>query len=110
MNRDEALSILKEYTKNDSLLKHAYAVEAAMRAYAQEYNEDQELWGIVGLLHDFDYEMFPEEHPMKGSQILKTKGVVEPIRNAILGHANFTGVSRDGCLGTQRDQGRGRVR
>ncbi len=95
MNRDQALEILREYTKSDSLLKHAYAVEAAMRAYAGEHNEDEELWGVVGLLHDFDYEMYPDEHPMKGSKILEEKGAPEEIRRAILGHANFTGVPRD---------------
>lgn len=95
MTREEALDILKEYTKTDSLLKHAYAVEAAMRAYAKKYGEDEELWGVVGLLHDFDYEKFPDEHPMKGSEILKEKGVSEEIRTAILGHADFSGVPRE---------------
>jgi len=95
MTRDEALTILKEYTKSESLLKHAYAVEAAMRAYARKFGEDEELWGIVGLLHDFDYEMYPDEHPMKGSEILEEKGVPEEIRTAILGHANYTGVPRE---------------
>ncbi len=95
MTRDEALTILKEFTKSESLLKHAYAVEAAMRAYAQKYGEDEELWGSVGLLHDFDYEMYPDKHPMKGSEILKEKGVSEEIRTAILGHADYTGVPRE---------------
>ncbi len=95
MTREEALSILKEYTKSESLLKHAYAVEAAMRAYARKFGEDEELWGVVGLLHDFDYEMYPEEHPMKGSEILKEKGVPEEIRTAILGHADYSGVPRE---------------
>jgi len=95
MIRDQALSILKEYTQSESLLKHAYAVEAAMRAYAKKFAEDEELWGVVGLLHDFDYEKYPDEHPMKGSEILKEKGVSEEIRKAILGHANFSGVPRE---------------
>ena len=95
MTREEAHTILTEFTKSESLLKHAYAVEAAMRAYAQKYGEDEELWGVVGLLHDFDYEMFPDEHPMKGSEILKEKGVSEEIRTAILGHADFSGVPRE---------------
>lgn len=95
MTREEALTLLKEYTKSESLLKHAFAVEAAMRAYAKKFGEDEELWGVVGLLHDFDYEMFPDEHPMKGSKILEEKGVSEDIRKAILGHANYTGVARD---------------
>ena len=77
MNRQDALTLLKEYTKNDALLKHMYAVEAAMRAYATKYGEDVEKWGIAGLLHDFDYEMYPtaEEHPFKGSKILKEKAL-----------------------------------
>ncbi|HEM48993.1 MAG TPA: HDIG domain-containing protein [Caldithrix sp.] len=95
MTRDEALQILKEFTKTESLLKHAYAVEAAMRAYADKYNENVELWGSVGLLHDFDYEMFPDNHPYKGSEILKDKGVSEEIRTAVMGHAEFTGVPRE---------------
>jgi predicted hydrolase (HD superfamily) len=95
MNRKEALEILHEYTKTDSLRKHAYAVEAAMRAYAQKFDEDEELWGSVGLIHDFDYELFPDEHPMKGNAILNEKGVSEDIRNVILGHADFTGVPRE---------------
>ena len=95
MNRNEALTILTEYTKSESLLKHAYAVEANMRAYAEKFNEDVELWGVVGLLHDFDYEKYPDEHPMKGSKILESKGVAEDIRTAILGHADFSGVPRE---------------
>ncbi len=96
MNRTESLALLKEYTKNDALLKHMYAVEAAMRAYAHKYSEDVETWGIVGLLHDFDYEMYPTapDHPIKGSEILKEKGYPEEVRIAILGHAPYTGVPR----------------
>ncbi|MBI4811238.1 MAG: HD domain-containing protein [Ignavibacteriales bacterium] len=97
MNRTDALQLLKEYTKNEALLKHMYAVEAAMRAYAQKNNEDAEKWAIVGLLHDFDYEMYPKapDHPLKGSEILKEKGYPEDIRNAILGHTSYSGVPRD---------------
>jgi len=95
MTREETLTILTEYTKSESLLKHAYAVEAAMKAYAEKYGEDQELWGNVGLLHDFDYEMYPDDHPMKGSEILKEKGVSQEMRTAILGHADFSGVPRE---------------
>lgn len=98
MTRDEAIQILKEYTKTDSLLKHAYAVEAAMRAYAEKYNENIELWGAVGLIHDFDYEMFPDNHPYKGSEILEEKGVSDEIRSVIMGHAEFTGVPRDSLM------------
>lgn len=94
MTRDAALQILTEYTKSESLLKHAYAVEAAMRAYAKKFGEDVELWGVTGLLHDFDYEMYPDQHPAKGHEILTEKGVAENIRTAIMGHADYTGVAR----------------
>jgi putative nucleotidyltransferase with HDIG domain len=95
MDRKQALEILHEYTKSESLRKHAYAVEAAMRAYASKYGEDEELWGAVGLIHDFDYEKYPDEHPTKGSEILTERGISEDIRKVILGHADFTGVPRD---------------
>ncbi len=97
MNRTEALMLLREYTKSESLLKHMYAVEAAMKAYARKFNEDEVKWGIVGLLHDFDYEMYPQapDHPLKGYEILKQKGYPEDVRNAILGHATYTGIPRD---------------
>ncbi len=97
MNRDEAFTLLTEYTKNDALLKHMYAVEAAMRAYARKMKEDEEKWGIVGLLHDFDYERYPSapDHPMKGSEVLRAKGYPEDVIRAILGHAPYTGIPRD---------------
>ena len=95
MNRNQALELLKEYTKSASLLKHAYAVESAMIAYAEKFGEDAEKWGITGLLHDFDYEMFPNEHPIKGGEILKEKGIPEDIRTAILGHADYSGIPRE---------------
>ena len=97
MNRSEALALLKDYTKSDALLKHMYAVEGAMRAYARKHNEDEEKWGITGLLHDFDYEKYPNapDHPLKGSEVLKEKGYTEQVRRAILGHATYTGVPRD---------------
>ncbi len=97
MNRTDALNLLKEYTKSDALLKHMYAVESAMRAYAKKNNEDAEKWGIVGLLHDFDYEMYPNapDHPLKGSEILKEHGYPDDMRTAILGHASYTGVPRE---------------
>jgi len=98
MDRDFALELLHEFTKTESLRKHAYAVEAAMRAYAVKYNENEELWGSVGLMHDFDYEMYPDEHPTKGSEILKERGVSEEIRTVILGHADFTGVPRESLM------------
>jgi putative nucleotidyltransferase with HDIG domain len=97
MNREDALALLFEYTKSESLRKHAFAVEAAMRAYAAKFSADADVWGITGLLHDFDYEMFPTipDHPLKGSEILKTKGYPEDVRKAILGHAPFLNVPRD---------------
>jgi putative nucleotidyltransferase with HDIG domain len=95
MNREQALQILFEFTTTDALRKHAYSVEAAMRAYAKKYGEDEELWGSIGLLHDFDYEMYPDQHPLKGSEILAERGVTADIRRIILGHADFSGVPRD---------------
>ena len=99
-DRTACMSILTEYTKNESLLKHAYAVETCVRAYAKKYSEDEEFWGNVALLHDFDYEIYPtaEEHPFKGSQILKEKGFSEEFRNAILSHADYTNISRETLL------------
>jgi putative nucleotidyltransferase with HDIG domain len=97
MNRTDALSLLHEYTTSDALRKHMYAVEAAMRAYAAKFGEDQETWGIVGLLHDFDYEQYPHapDHPMRGTEILRERGYPDEVRRAILGHAEYTGVPRD---------------
>jgi putative nucleotidyltransferase with HDIG domain len=99
-DREACLLILKEYTKNESLLKHAYAVESCVKAYTKKFNEDELLWGNVALLHDFDYEMFPtaEEHPFKGSEILKEKGFGEEFRKAILSHADYAGVPRETLL------------
>ena len=99
-NRDYCLALLKEYTQNDSLLKHAYAVETCVRAYAKKFNEDIEYWGNAALLHDFDYEKYPtaEEHPFKGSEILKEKGFSEDFREAILSHADYSGVPRNNLL------------
>lgn len=96
-DRNYCLSILKEYTKSESLLKHAYAVETCVRAYAEKFNEDADYWGNAALLHDFDYEMFPtaEEHPFKGAEILKEKGFDENFRNVILSHAEYSGVPRN---------------
>lgn len=97
MNRSEAWDLLCEYTKNENLRKHALAVEACMRSYAKKCGEDEEGWGVVGLIHDFDYEVYPNapDHPLKGSEILREKGLSEEIRRAILGHADYTGVPRD---------------
>ncbi len=95
--RQEAFQLLTEFTKTESLINHALAVEAAMRAYARKYGEDEELWGIVGLIHDFDYEVYPiaPDHPLRGSEILKERGYSEEIRKAVLGHASYTDVPRD---------------
>jgi putative nucleotidyltransferase with HDIG domain len=91
MNRTEALALVHEYTKNPSLVKHMLAVEAAMRAYARKLGADEELWGIVGLLHDFDYERWPDppNHPLKGSEILKERGYSEEVIYAIKSHADY---------------------
>ena len=99
-DRNYCLTILKDYTKNESLLKHAYAVETCVRAYAEKFNEDIEYWGNVAILHDFDYEMYPtaEDHPVKGSEILKEKGFDQDFRNAILSRANYSGVPRNSLL------------
>ena len=93
MNRADAYGLLTEYTKSPSLIKHMLAVEAAMRAYARQLGQDEERWGIVGLLHDFDYEKFPDQHPMAGKPILEQRGVAEEIVYAIQCHADFTGYN-----------------
>ena len=95
-SRAEALAILKEHTQGDGLLKHAYAVEAAMRFYAEHFGEDAERWGAVGLLHDFDYERFPslDDHPFRGAEILRARGFDSELVDAILSHADRTGVPR----------------
>jgi len=97
VTRQDALDLLFEFTKTESLRKHALAVEAAMRAYARHFGEDEETWGIVGLLHDFDYETYPQfpDHPTKGSEILLKKGYPEEIRRAILSHVPAMNVPRD---------------
>jgi len=94
--RESAWCLLTEFTQSESLRKHALAVEACMRAYARKTGGDEELWGAVGLLHDFDYEKYPslEDHPYKGSEILKERGYSEEVRRAILSHAEYTGVAR----------------
>jgi putative nucleotidyltransferase with HDIG domain len=91
MRRDEALALLKEYTQSESLVKHALAVEAAMRHYAPRFNQDPELWGVVGLIHDFDYERWPNppDHTREGARILRERGVDEEIVQAVLSHATW---------------------
>jgi len=100
MNREQAWGLLTEFTQSESLLKHALAVEACMRAYAHRFTGDEELWGIVGLLHDFDYEKWPslQDHPYRGDEILRERGYSEQIRRAIMSHADYTGVSRENFL------------
>ncbi|MGB3700768.1 MAG: HDIG domain-containing metalloprotein [Anaerolineales bacterium] len=96
MNRQTAFTIVAEYVSNENLIRHILAVEAAMRYYAEKLEQDQELWGITGLLHDFDWEIHPtlEEHPQAGIPILQEKGVPDEIIQAILSHADHTGVPR----------------
>lgn len=99
-NRGEAMALLREYTKNENLIKHGLSVEAAMRYYARLNGADEELWGVIGLIHDFDYERFPtlEEHPFKGAEILRERGYDESLIKAVLSHASHTNVSRDTAL------------
>jgi putative nucleotidyltransferase with HDIG domain len=100
--RSDALAVLGEYTASDSLRKHMFAVEAAMRAYAKRFGEDPERWGLAGLLHDFDYERYPNlnhspttEHPAEGVRLLRERGYPDDVLQAILGHASYTGVPRE---------------
>lgn len=96
MNRAQALAIVREFVQNENLVRHMLAVEAAMRFYARRFGEDEELWGITGLLHDFDWEIHPtlEKHPQDGIPILRSRGVPEVVLRAILSHAEHTGVPR----------------
>lgn len=100
MTRDEALSLVREFVKNENLVRHMLAVEESMAAYAKKYGEDEEKWRVVGLLHDFDWEIHPDldGHPMKGSEILRDRGIDEEIIRAILSHAPRTGVTRDSLM------------
>src|SRR5205807_4476699 len=96
-DREQAWGLLTEFTQSESLRKHALAVEACMRAYARKMGGDENLWGVVGLLHDFDYEKWPslDDHPYKGNEILKERGYSNEVRRAIMSHAEYTGVTRD---------------
>jgi putative nucleotidyltransferase with HDIG domain len=105
LKRDDALALMHEYTQNESLRRHMYAVETAMRAYARKYGEDEGLWGVTGLLHDFDYERWPnderkpdEEHPTTGVAILREQGYPEEMLEAIMGHADHTGFPRESLM------------
>lgn len=97
ITRNQALEIVREHVKNENLVRHMLAVEAAMAAYAKKYSQDEERWRIAGLLHDFDWEIHPtlEEHPQKGSDILRKRGVDEDMIRTILSHAPHTGVKRE---------------
>ncbi len=96
MIRAQAWALLREYTQGESLIRHVLAVEAAMRAYARRFGADEEVWGIVGLLHDFDYEKWPDpkDHPTRGAEILRARGVPEEVVTAILSHAEYLGIPR----------------
>jgi len=101
-SREETLALMHEYTASDSLRKHMLAVEGAMRAYARKFGEDEERWGTAGLIHDFDYERFPnnahsptEEHPSEGVRVLRSRGYPEDVLQAILGHAHYTNTPRE---------------
>ena len=97
MERSEAYAIVQEYIKSPNLINHMLAVEAAMRFYARKLDQDEETWGLAGLLHDFDWEIHPtlEEHPLAGAPILRERGVPEEIIQAVLSHADHTGVPRE---------------
>jgi putative nucleotidyltransferase with HDIG domain len=100
LSRDDAWALVTEYTQSESLRKHMLAVEAAVRGYARLWGEDEEAWGIVALLHDFDYERWPDltNHPYRGVEILKEKGYPEWVTRAILSHAEYSGVPRESRL------------
>jgi putative nucleotidyltransferase with HDIG domain len=97
MDRNAAWALLTEWTVSENLRKHALAVEACMIAYARKFGEDEHRWSVTALLHDFDYERYPDapDHPLKGSEVLKEQGWPEDVRVAILGHADYTGVPRE---------------
>ncbi len=105
LTRSQALDLMRQWTTSEALRKHMYAVEIAMRAMAEQSGEDAEMWGLVGLLHDFDYERYPndahsptEQHPAEGVRVLAGMGLPEASQQAILGHANYTGVPRDSAM------------
>lgn len=97
MKREDALALVREFVKSESLVRHMLSVEASMRFYAEKFGEDAEIWGLIGLLHDFDWEIHPtlEHHPQSGSAILRERGVSEEVIQDILSHADHTGVPRD---------------
>jgi putative nucleotidyltransferase with HDIG domain len=97
VDRESAWCLLTEFTQSESLRKHALAVEACMRAYARKFSADEALWGVVGLIHDFDYEKYPtaQDHPYRGNEILAERGYPEEIRRAVMSHAEYAGVKRE---------------
>jgi len=97
VDRESAWCLLTEFTQSESLRKHALAVEACMRAYARKFGTSEDLWGVVGLIHDFDYEKYPglQDHPYRGNEILAERGYPEEIRRAVMSHAEYTGVKRE---------------
>src|SRR5258707_6598609 len=97
MTRAEALALVREFVKNEGLVRHMLSVEAAMRFYAEKFGEDPETWGLIGLLHDFDYEIHPtlDQHPQDGAPILREEGYPEEVIDAVLSHANHLSVPRD---------------
>ena len=105
MRREEALSLMHEYTKSESLRRHMYCIEIAMKGYAKHYGEDEEAWGLTGLLHDLDYEKYPnqehsatEGHPSFGVKLLRGRGLPDTMCEAILGHATYCGVPRESLM------------
>ena len=100
MDREAALAVVDDHVKSDSLKKHLLAVEQCMRAYAREYGEDEEAWGVAGLVHDFDWEVCPtpESHPTFGADILRSRGFDEETVRAVLSHGNHTGIARDSLM------------
>jgi putative nucleotidyltransferase with HDIG domain len=100
VNREQALTIVNEFIQNQNLIRHMLAVEAAMRFYARKFGEDEEMWGVTGLMHDFDWEIHPtlEEHPQAGERLLRERGVPEEIIRAVLSHADHTGVARESSM------------
>ena len=105
MRREEALSLMHEYTKSESLRRHMYCIEIAMKGYAKHYGEDEEAWGLTGLLHDLDYEKYPnqehsatEGHPSFGVKLLRERGLPDTMCEAILGHATYCGVPRESLM------------
>src|SRR5512138_3942916 len=100
MTREEALALVREFVKNEGLVRHMLSVEAAMRFYAEKFSEDVERWGLIGLLHDFDWEIHPtlEEHPQAGAPILRERGVPEDIVRAVLSHADHSGIPRETAM------------